>query len=123
MKRSYLLLSTLVVFITSCVHEPFTNPTIIVSNDTNYFQIGDTIQIDITMSDIDGLHEAFIYVKDTATTFFSYSPIVHDLPSFTVDTFWVVNGISSPKFPFLTTIASDHYQGTTTINIQLVLTP
>lgn len=113
----------IVMFLFSCAHEPFSNPTVIVSNDTNTFQNGDTIHLDITMSDVDGLHEALISVNDTSTTFFSFAPTVHDLPSVTVDTFWVVSGITFPKFPFLTAIASDHYQGITTINIQLTLAP
>ena len=114
----------------SCKHDPPVDPPPPVMNvitplpDTvMQYQNGDTIHMVADLSDADALHEAFVYVRDSVDTFFTYEPYVHDLQSFHIDTFWVVSGMSLPSPGFVTFIAENHHEKVTQINRPMYLLP
>lgn len=120
---------TIVTILISCKHQPivYTDPTITVTNPVQFmiYNNGDTVQMDINLSDEDELKDAFVYLRSDSDTFFYNNPNVFELPSFTLDTFWIVNGItvSTAGSAFVTAIASNNHNGTTTINVPITLLP
>jgi hypothetical protein len=127
MKKSILILSSLVIVLASCAHQPITHsePVVDVLQPTasTIYNNGDTIHIEMTLSDEDELHEAFIYVRSDIDTFFNYEPVVHELPSFNVDTFWVVSGMTTGVSAFVSATAHNHHDLHTTVNVPVTLVP
>ncbi len=125
MKKSIYILFAGAFLITSCAHDPepepaspeidVTAPSVVVFNN------GDTIHMEATLRDEDELHEALVMVNSSTDTFFIYDPYVHELDSFVVDTFWVVNGITGDTPAFTTFNAENHHEKSTTINLSILL--
>jgi hypothetical protein len=117
------------LFIAGCAHHPivYTEPQVsVVTDDTlHIYQNGDTIHMTVNISDEDELHEAFISVITPANTdtFFYFQPLVHELPSYTLDTFCVVNGVTGLQDGFLTVIATNHHDKLTEINVPITVFP
>lgn len=129
MKKYILVLtiSVLVGFFSSCKHQPDpvpSAPVIIVNEpESGLYNNGDTIFMQANLSDEDELHEAFICVRDTVDTMFSFSPTVHALSSYDVDTFWVVSGISVFTPGFVSYKAANHSDKESIINVAISLAP
>ena len=126
MKKNGAILWILGIFIFSCKHV-YTDPTVTITEVVNggTYHNNDTVHMNITMSDLDKLHEGYLYLKSDTDTFFAYQPYVHGLSSYTLDTFWVVNGIVklTGVDAFVTGVAHNHQEGITTIDIPIKLFP
>ncbi len=127
-KKNILLLFLGAGLLLSCAHDP------IVHHDPEIefldsipagalYQNGDTVHLDISMSDEDELHEGYIYIRSAVDTFFTYEPYVHELQTFHVDTFWVVTGMVTGVSASVTAVAHNHHEGITTKNIPINLVP
>ncbi len=128
MKKSILFISVLVGFgLASCETTP-TPPHVpsvhmhAPTSGSNYNN-GDTVFMDIHMTDDESLHEGYLYLRTSADTLFSFEPYVHDLLSYELDTFWVVNGISSMVNANVTVIAHNHDEGMATEDVAITLMP
>ncbi len=111
----------------SCQHHPivYTNPEVDITAPEAagiYFN-GDTVHIEMTLSDEEALHEAYIYIRSDVDSFFTYEPYVHELQSFDVDTFWVVTGMTTGVSAFVTGVAHNHHDGVTILNVPITLIP
>jgi hypothetical protein len=117
------------LFIAGCAHDPiiYKEPHVTVSMDDtlHIYQNGDTIHMNITMEDDDELHEAFVYVITPANTdtFFSFQPYVHELPSYSLDTFCLISGVTALQEGFVTVIATNHHDKLTEINVPITVFP
>ena len=128
MKKSILFILTIIVLgVTGCestptpphvpsvhLHSPATG-----SNYNN----GDTVFMDIHMTDDESLHEGFLYLRTSADTLYSFEPMVHGLLSYELDTFWVVNGISSMVNANVTVVAHNHDEDVATEDVAITLMP
>jgi len=83
----------------------------------------DTLLIQGTLSDDDELHEASVMIRTTTDTLFSFDPFVHELQTYPLDTFWIVNGMSTSTPSFLTVIAANHHDKVTEMNVPIFLAP
>jgi hypothetical protein len=130
MKKLSLFIVLIVAILCSCQHDTppgYASPEIVTNSppdDTVWvYHNGDTVHIDFDISDADELHEAFIWVNDSVDTLFSYDPYVHELPSFHVDTFWIVHGITGLTPGFVSAEAENHHDKITIINVPIMMLP
>jgi hypothetical protein len=111
----------------SCAHDPIVYPDPVVTvNDpvaSTIYQNGDTMHINVEMSDANELHEGYIYLRSDSDSLFSYAPYVHELPSFSTDTFWVVSGMTTGVSAVVTAVAYNHHDQFTTIEVPITLIP
>jgi hypothetical protein len=127
MKKLSLVSVSIVTILCSCQHDPPppVPPPVVVLNQpaSGAYSNGDTIFINADLSDEEALHEAFVCIRDSVDTMFSFDPYVLELTSYNVDTFWVVNGISAFSPGFVSVTAENHHELITTINRQIALNP
>jgi hypothetical protein len=104
MKKRFFFFAIIGLLLSSCQHEPDHVPAapavVITPPADSLFFSGETLFIVADLSDEEALHDAFICVRDTADTMFSYDPYVHELTSFHVDTFWVISGSGPANLSF-----------------------
>lgn len=118
-----LLATALVISFTSCKHEQDdTSPVITLSNPTDEqdFAIGDTIFIEGDVTDNEALHELMIMLskEETGEVVMHLMPVVHEMPSYHIDTFFVPVDTSHIHFN-LVIDAWDHDNNTTELNYTL----
>jgi hypothetical protein len=118
MNKSLLFFVLIGAILCSCHNTPIVEPaapeiTLVPPSDSIFFS-GDTLHIIGDLSDEDELHEAFICVRDTGDTMFAFDPYVHELPSYHVDTFWVVSGTGPANLSFE---AENHHDKITVIDL------
>ena len=120
----------------SCVHSPtiYNPPSVSVdTHDTvNFYMTGDTLRMDISISDDNGLNELFIscVAPDTGAavgnqpdTMYTWKPNVDGKFTWSKDTFWVVNSIPTLLDCFVTVIATNHHDGLTEIDFPVLMFP
>ncbi len=88
-----LLAITFTILFSSCNNNENDGPVITLTTpaDEQDFEIGDTIFIEGTITDEEALHELMLvlYKQETGDTVVHYMPTVHDMESFSIDTFYV----------------------------------
>ena len=95
MKIKFLLILTIVLIMgfSSCKTDDIEvlGPVITLTTPTDQkdFEIGDTIFIHGDITDNEGLHElmVMVYQEESGNTILDYTPTVHDMASFHIDTF------------------------------------
>ena len=127
MKKAIPLFIIATALLLSCQHQPVipTNPTITITEPliNGIYNNNDTIKMDITMSDEDKLVDGYLYLRCDTDTFFAYQPNVLDLSSFSLDTFWILTGMSTGIDAFVTINASNNNNGITSMDIPIFLVP
>lgn len=127
MKAIHLMAGIGILMLSSCVHQPIIHPNPEIDIDlpvsSSIYHNGDTIHVELVMRDHAELHEGFIYIRTTTDTLLQYAPLVHELDSFVVDTYYVVSGVSSGVDGFVTAIATNHHNGETVMNVPFFMVP
>ncbi len=126
MKNNILILfaTILTISISSCKKE---NPeeqgpviTLTTPTDEQDFAIGDTIFIEGDITDNEALHELMVMLskEETGEVVMHWMPVVHEMPSFHIDTFYVPTDTSHIHFN-LVIDAWDHDNNMTETNYTL----
>lgn len=138
MKKSLLIFGLGVIVFFSCQHKPIiiTEPTVTITppdpiegSPPSYFINGNTVQILFDFSDADELTNASVLLKYNSpttgsdTAVFYFEPDVTGLKSYTIDTLWVVNGITTGVDATLTGTATNKSNLTTSIDYPIELVP
>jgi hypothetical protein len=119
-----LILSALIITtITSCKHEhDDTAPVITLATPTDQkdYAIGDTIFIHGDVTDNEALHELMVMLskEETGEVVMHWMPVVHEMPSYHIDTFFVPTDTSHIHFNLVIN-AWDHDNNTSEINYTL----
>lgn len=127
MKGIKLICLSVLFVLFSCRHEPIIHPDpeieVTLPVSSTLYNNGDTIHVDLVMRDENALHEASVYLRTAVDTMIELHPVVHELDSFELDTFYIVSGISTGVDGFLTVIASNKHDGETVMNVPFFMVP
>lgn len=126
-KTLYFLPFLTLLALASCKHEAIDNlpPVANITQPLNMstYHNGDTLFVQGTVSDNDDLHEMYVGLHTPSDTLFSATPDVHGLSSYTLDSLWVVTGISANTNAVFQLIVADHNENVDTTNLYLTLMP
>lgn len=112
----------------ACQHE-HTNPSThnpvmtVAAPNAGMYHNGDTIPMYATLTDEDDLHEAYFSIWNAGDSLFYFQPYVHGLQTYTLDSFYVVNGISVSSAYTFTAIGLNHADGGDTVNVAITVAP
>lgn len=129
MKKYLIILSSLTItLLYSCKHDstfvlaPEVNINAPLADST--YNNGDTIEVNVALYDGHGLHEADIYFQtDGGDTLFSFSPSVHDMNTYNLDTTFILAGITLSQDAFLKVKAENHENGSTSKQVRVIVAP
>lgn len=86
------------------------------------FNSGDTVWINGTLTD-NSLHECYISIKNSKDSLlFEYTPAVHDLTSYDINTFWKSSATVNTNATIAVT-AQDHNNNKATASATVVILP
>ena len=102
-----------------------TPPVVLISSPlaSNTYNKGDTVRIFAKVSDA-SLHELLVRIENDSNRmeYFRYTPVVHDLTYYEVDTYWVNNVSSQVKASVIVT-AEDHSSNVDSAMVKVTLKP
>src|SRR5574343_744360 len=102
-----------------------TKPSIIISSPVSMkvYNSGDTVRLFAKVSDA-SLHELLVRIKNDSTgeEYFRYTPVVHDLNYFEVDTYWV-SKVTDHTNASVIVAAEDHHSNVDSASVKIHIMP
>lgn len=102
-----------------------TKPSITISSPVSMkvYNSGDTVRLFAKVSDA-SLHELLVRIKNDSTgeEYFRYTPVVHDLNYFEVDTYWV-SKVTDHTNASVIVAAEDHHSNVDSASVKIHIMP